>query len=457
MVAIPSPHSQLWRWEIEAYLKTLGSGGGGGGGSSIIVSDTPPPSPPDNQLWWESDTGILYIYYFDGNSRQWVQVAGPGANQSACYIGDTPPASPFVGELWFKSSSGDFYCYYDDGTSRQWVQINAYPGGGDIDLVGYSLKNVGSINGGPLGEFLNQTINGDFVWWQRATTQTATGYGSDDRWLNGNNGSTKTHSLQIHTLGQTVVPGNSGWFSRTVVTSVAGAANYCYKQQKFEDVRVFAGRQTTFTFYAKADAAKNIAVEGQQVFGTGGSPSATVSSIAVTTCALTTGWTRYDVLINWPSIAGMTLGSNVDHNSQILFWFDAGSNFNARTNSLGQQSGTFDISHVSMRFGDVRKEIDPFCPRHQQQELALCQRYCQKRTALLLGGYAGAGTFLYMDQVFPVVMRGTPSVTFANQGYGNASGLTNNATYTDHTRTAVTVTASGGATVSYDATYDAEL
>jgi len=414
MVAIPSPHSQLWRWEIEAYLKTLGSGGGGGG-SSIIVSDTPPPSPPDNQLWWESDTGILYIYYFDGNSRQWVQVAGPGANQSACYIGDTPPASPFVGELWFKSSSGDFYCYYDDGTSRQWVQINAYPGGGDIDLVGYSLKNVGSINGGPLGEFLNQTINGDFLFWQRAQTQTTSGYGSDDRWVNGNVGSTKTHSQQSHALGQTTVLGNPIFFSRTVVTSVAAAGNYVVKQQKFEDVRVFAGRQTTFTFYAKADAIKNIAVEGTQIFGTGGSPSANVTGIAVTTCALTTGWTRFDVLINWPSIAGMTLGTNNDHCSQVTIWFDAGSSFNARTNSLGQQSGTFDISHVSLRFGDVRKELDPFCPRHQQQELALCQRYYQVRDSSYVAYISAAATLQYAYPL-PVQMRANPSVTVIAAG-----------------------------------------
>ena len=27
-------------------------------------------------MWWESDTGILWIYYNDGNTSQWVQAAG---------------------------------------------------------------------------------------------------------------------------------------------------------------------------------------------------------------------------------------------------------------------------------------------------------------------------------------------------------------------------------------------
>jgi hypothetical protein len=42
------------------------------GGAS--VGDVPPSPALDNQLWWESDTGRMFIRYFDGNSRAWVQV-----------------------------------------------------------------------------------------------------------------------------------------------------------------------------------------------------------------------------------------------------------------------------------------------------------------------------------------------------------------------------------------------
>jgi hypothetical protein len=44
-------------------------------GSSIFVSDGPPLSAPDNALWWDSDSGILYLRYNDGTSTQWVQAA----------------------------------------------------------------------------------------------------------------------------------------------------------------------------------------------------------------------------------------------------------------------------------------------------------------------------------------------------------------------------------------------
>lgn len=47
--------------------------------SGVIIADTPPTAQYSGQLWWESDTGALYIWYDDGNSQQWVQVSGTGA------------------------------------------------------------------------------------------------------------------------------------------------------------------------------------------------------------------------------------------------------------------------------------------------------------------------------------------------------------------------------------------
>jgi hypothetical protein len=43
-----------------------------------FIQDTPPtsPAPVHGQLWWESDTGALYVYFDDGNSQQWVQING---------------------------------------------------------------------------------------------------------------------------------------------------------------------------------------------------------------------------------------------------------------------------------------------------------------------------------------------------------------------------------------------
>ncbi|WLB24945.1 hypothetical protein QIH85_23990 [Bradyrhizobium japonicum] len=40
--------------------------------AAVYISDTPPSGVPDNSLWWESDTGLLFVRYNDGDSTQWV-------------------------------------------------------------------------------------------------------------------------------------------------------------------------------------------------------------------------------------------------------------------------------------------------------------------------------------------------------------------------------------------------
>jgi hypothetical protein len=43
-----------------------------------LISDTAPSltNYADGTLWWDSSTGLLYILYFDGTTRQWTQVSG---------------------------------------------------------------------------------------------------------------------------------------------------------------------------------------------------------------------------------------------------------------------------------------------------------------------------------------------------------------------------------------------
>jgi hypothetical protein len=41
----------------------------------VIISDTPPPNPSVAQLWYESDSGYLFVWYSDEDSSQWVQIA----------------------------------------------------------------------------------------------------------------------------------------------------------------------------------------------------------------------------------------------------------------------------------------------------------------------------------------------------------------------------------------------
>lgn len=66
-------------------------------GSSIQVSDTPPPTPLQGDLWYESDTGITYIYY----DSYWIELGGV-TGQDGISIGPTAPVNTDI--LWYDTT-----------------------------------------------------------------------------------------------------------------------------------------------------------------------------------------------------------------------------------------------------------------------------------------------------------------------------------------------------------------
>tara|TARA_A100001015_G_C15015080_1_gene725101 strand:+ start:931 stop:1887 length:957 start_codon:yes stop_codon:yes gene_type:complete len=270
-----------------------------------------------------------------------------------------------------------------------------------------------------LPPFRNKLINGNFDIWQRDTNQTSSGYGSVDRWGPIHAGSSKTVSQQSFTNGQTDVPGNPRYYFRHVVTSSAGAANYVLVYQPIESVRTLAGKVSTLSFYAKADSSKNIATEITQWFGTGGSPSSWNTGNEVTTHNLTNAWQKFTVTVTIPSISGKTIGTNNDDYLGLYFHFDAGSDYNSRTNSLGQQSGTFDIAQVQIEEGT---SATPFEHRPIGTELSLCQRYYQDNVPSFAVSRHN-DNHLHGSGFFKVTMRATPSASLAYNQYGQTSSI----------------------------------
>lgn len=226
----------------------------------------------------------------------------------------------------------------------------------------------------------NRIINGCFRLWDYGTSDTSSGYETANRWKVTHNGSSKTASRQTFTLGQTDVPGEPTYFMRHVVVSAAGAANYVRMEQGIESVRTFAGSNVVLSFYAKADASRNISVSLTQYFGSGGSPSANVVGIGATKCALGTGWLKYTVPMTLPSIAGKTVGTTHDGCVWLYFWYDAGSSFDSETVTLGQQSGTFDIARVRMCLGSAD------CDADQSVDLATLENQCARYLPVFRAG-----------------------------------------------------------------------
>lgn len=282
-----------------------------------------------------------------------------------------------------------------------------------------TIKRYSDIGTSAITTGRNHIINGNFDIWQ-AGTSLGSGTGGRylaDQWRNDSVGSTYTASRQEHTVGQSAVPNEPQYFHRTVVTSVVGAGNYTLFQQIIENVRNYAGKTITLSFYAREpNAAKNIAIEFEQRFGSGGAPSAIVNAIGVTTIALTTAFQKFTVTVAIPSLSGKVIGTT-DATSAVFmsFWLEAGSNLNARTNSLGQQSGTFDISQVWIEEGG---QSTNFPQRPLAAELALCQRYYHA------GSYIVHTSAVYTNLTNPVSMRLAPIITGGGAGFSiNTNGV----------------------------------
>ena len=212
------PDGPIWQWDGLAWkarkeapssgvfasghgLGGIGKAGEGPLGiSEATIGDTLPELGDWNgQLWWESDTGKLFIWFDDGSSSQWVQIIAPiiineasGAVVTA--TGGTTPrtlADWFAGmgraedppELGFWSDMGPanilklrdrFFigagCVYDgrlNHTTGSWLgEPEDTPGDGNANqhwLERSSQFYVGSTRGGVaiLGSTRNSDKNGD--------------------------------------------------------------------------------------------------------------------------------------------------------------------------------------------------------------------------------------------------------------------------------------------------------
>lgn len=265
--------------------------------------------------------------------------------------------------------------------------------------------------------FKNHIINGNFDIWQRGASQTTAGYGSDDRWNNSNVGSTKTHSRQTCTDTERALF-NAQYYSRTVVSSVAGASNYVNKLQSIEDVTKLAGKTVTLSFWARADSTKNMGFKTVQMFGTGGSPS-TYNVQHNSSFTLTSTWQKFTKTLTLPSIVGKTLGTDGVHTSYTRFDFEFELGSSLTYAGIVQQSGTFDIALVQLEECSV---ATPFEQRPIGLELSLCQRYYELLNGVFIG-YVASANFTYFPLKFFVKKRVSPTISFiAIEAYWNSSG-----------------------------------
>lgn len=333
---------------------------------------------------------------------------------------------------------------------------------GDV-LTATNMNDVGGainlLDGAQYSAGKNKIMNGDFGINQRGfTSTTTTGTYGFDRWGLVTLDGTCTYSAQSFTPGTAPVSGyESTNYARLITTGQTLTTARSNVNQNIENVRTLAGQTATISFWAKAaTGTPKIALEINQDFGTGGSPSTAVTTYAGQ-ATLSTSWARYSLTVAVPSISGKTIGTNANSSSLgINLYVSAGTSYNARTGSLGIQSNTFDIWGVQVENGSTASAFQT-ASGSPAGELVLCQRYYWRSSSTTNYTYfPGAGlakstTVAEMTISNPVAMRtASPTIEYSNinvsDGITLASGGTLAISASTEIAAHITVTYASGLT-----------
>ncbi len=217
-----------------------------------------------------------------------------------------------------------------------------------------------------------------------------------------------TVSRQSFTLGQTAVPGEPTYFMRWNHTTAATAGTPEWLH-KIEDVRTFAGKKVCVQGYYRSNTAFDVKLK--QDFGSGGSPSADVTTAAsgpnstlpsTVDANGTAQWKPFSLWFNLPSLSGKTIGSTAA--TSYL-----GVRFLWPLNVLFQVDWTDLCVHV----GGERIPVDRRRPVYEEEKLL--GRYWQTFAA-----YAPVSTQSANGFTFPLGrMRAAPTVTGTGATHAN--------------------------------------
>ena len=385
------------------------------------------PTGVAGHIRYNSDTGG-----FEGFTSAWGALGG-----GAFYVAPTPPSAPAQGSPWWNSEDGTLYTYYDDGNSQAWVPATPMPAG--------STAQTSDL----LSAEDNLLINGDFRIQQRGisfSAQTSLFF-TADRWFVNPNGSTANASISAATVGVVNVGVEHNWYNFNVTRTITTGGVELNIGQRIEDVRTAEGQTVTLSFMINSTIATSaMFVSFDQTFGTGGSPSTQVQTQVLFTVSQVSVWERKVITVAIPSISGKVLGTNNDHYLNVRVGVPT---------SVG--NGTWIITNIDLRLGSLAPT--KFLRRPLQQEVALCQRYCQRFSGLVIDTYGAAGAAVDCCSVsFMTVMRAQPTSSYAvGPTYTNASNLVVASATGSAMRFKLTPTATGTATAFADVLLDAEL
>jgi hypothetical protein len=265
-----------------------------------------------------------------------------------------------------------------------------------------------------------------------------------------------TDSITVASLTDTDRSGIGNEYAENALQCVVAGVSTGLTQilQYTEDVRRTANKTVVLSFWAKGSVALNVGGYMSQNFGSGGSPSASVS-FGTQSVAITTSWARYSMTFTVPSTSGKTLGTTANTSSLLVALGLSAGAAASPTLGVGVQSGTFTFWGMQLEVGPVASPLET---KEIGRDLVLCQRFYQVFSTLqVYTSYGLAAGAAIQDFIFPVTMRVAPTGTLSGASYGNASAATVNATTVSEARIQISITGVGAAFGSFTAAFSADF
>lgn len=265
--------------------------------------------------------------------------------------------------------------------------------GGTLDDGDNSQLTTSILRAAAMGALGNALINGDFRFWQRNgpssgnnPTNHVLGFHGPDRWLLRSGQSGESGSLSRVIIDPALLPSGVESVLRWNKTTAAGPGAEVSITQRVEKVTSFAGQKVVLAFDALKFSGSNLTLLGAELvqnFGSGGSPSADVTTAMVAQAGLLIDGSARRLVFSAtvPSITGKTVGTGNDRGYLAV-------------RLKATVAVTFDVYLTAMVLS--RGTRDPgYFPRPYGQELELCRRYYQKGHARA-DGSASSGAFGFL-------------------------------------------------------------
>lgn len=155
---------------------TKANPGSGSSGASISVGDSAPSSPTSGAIWFNSTSGILYVYYTDTDGSQWVQPSTGNLSLDYTNLTNKPTIPTALTDLGISDGTANQVLSTDGAGNFSFIDQSGGTGSGVIEGNNYRINIIADDS-----SVIFNSSTGKVPWSAiDGTPTTVSGYGITD-------------------------------------------------------------------------------------------------------------------------------------------------------------------------------------------------------------------------------------------------------------------------------------